>query len=376
MNEHIDIDADAMQSIGSIVNNITAKSAPDGVAFHEPGIYFGLSDEIYHADPALGSTGLKKLLSSAPDFWWQSSMNPAREPETDTPSKIFGRAVHRCVLEGRDAFEADYGPAPTPEEFPGCLRVTDDIKAFLEKAGLPKSGNKDVLIARAKEVSGCPIVFDDEVAAFSESGKIPLKREDYNRILAASAFIGANPHVAGAFQNGMPEVSVFWERDGVRMKARLDFLKMNAITDLKSIRNPLGKEFRKACRDRIAELDYTLSAEQYMEGRRQMGKLVAAGRVFGDHDRDWLRKVAANDVFAFVLVFWQAEGAPISHGFKLSPGNPLFAYARQSIAQAVHNYQTYLKQFGANTAWVLAEPLDELDETDLPVWWQQKQVKG
>ena len=29
---------------------------------HEDGIYFGMSDEEYHADPALGSTGLKKLI--------------------------------------------------------------------------------------------------------------------------------------------------------------------------------------------------------------------------------------------------------------------------------------------------------------------------
>jgi len=331
------IDRDGFQRVGTVINQIVADVAPSGASFHEPGIYFGLSDDLYHADPALGSTGLKRLLSSAPDFWWQSPMNPAREPETETPAKIFGKAVHRCVLEGRAAFEAEYAPT--------------------DYSGVTKEGKT-------------------ERAAIAAAGKKPLKREDFNRILAAAAFIKANPNLAGAFENGMPEVSIFWERDGVRLKARLDFLKMNAITDLKSIRNPLGKEFKKACRDRIAELDYTLSAEQYMEGRRQMARLVAEDRVFGDHDPSWLKQVAANSVYAFVLVFWQAEGAPISHGFKLSPGNPLFTYARQSIAQAIHIYQTFMKQFGPDTAWVLAEPLDELDETDLPVWWQQKQMKG
>lgn len=302
-----------------------------------PGIYFGMSDTDYHADSALGSTGLKRLLQSAPDFWWQSSMNPAREPEKETPAKVFGRAVHKCVLEGRAAFEAAYSPT----DFPGNVKAGKEERAIIEQAGM-----------------------------------IPLKRDDYERILAASAFICANQNLANAFVGGAPEVSVFWERDGLMLKARFDYLKLNAITDLKSIRNKTGKEFAKACRDAVANYEYALSADHYMEGRRQMARLISEGAVYGDHDADWLKRVAANEVFAFVLVFWQAEGSPISQGFKLSPGNPMLGQARYWIDKAIETYRRFMAEYGTDTAWILADPLQELDDSDMPIWWQVKQNTG
>lgn len=203
-----------------------------------------------------------------------------------------------------------------------------------------------------------------------------MKIDNWTKILAAAAFIKANKTLASAFENGMPEVSVFWTANGVRFKCRFDYLKLNAISDLKSIANRSDKEFQKACRDAVASYDYIVSAEHYRDGRSQMKRLFDEGRVFGNVDREWLRKVVNNEVFAFVFVFWQKDGAPISHGIKLSPGNPLFTYARSMIAQAVENYNRYMSEFGTDTAWVPSTPLDELDETDLPVWYQQRLMNG
>lgn len=373
----IDIDRDGFQPLGKVVNEVVSDVARQiGKPFHAPGIYFGLSDQEYHADPALGSTGLKTLLASAPDFWWQSPMNPARDPEKETEAKLFGRAVHKCVLEGRDAFEGEYAPKPSEDEYPGSLRTVDDLRLFLKQNRLPSSGNKAELIGSAKTVPGCPVVFDDVVDVANASGKQLLKRDDFNRILAASAFIKANPNLSGAFSGGMPEVSIFWEENGVRLKARHDYLKMNAISDLKSIRNSMGIDFKAACRNRIASLNYLLSAEHYCEGRRQMERLISDGAVYGDHDPKWLKGVARNDAYAFVLVFWQAEASPISHGFKLSPGNPLFAHARSEIKNAITIYQLFMREFGTDTAWILKEPLEELDQTELPNWWHYKQSVG
>lgn len=326
-----------MLPVGVAANTVVAEAAP----LIPNGIHFGLSDEAYHADPALGSTGLKDLIDNAPDFWWTSWMNPAREPEKETPAKIFGRAVHKAVLEGRDAFEARYGAC----DHPGNV-----------KAGIA------------------------ERQALAEVQKIPLKREEYNRILAASAFIKANSFLGDAFKGGQPEVSVFWTADDIRFKCRFDYLKMRAIADLKSIRNPLNKPFVQACRDRIAGLDYVVSAAHYMDGRRQMSRLLKAGAVFGVNDdprvMPWLIEASGVKEYAFVFVFWQAEGAPISHGFQVSPGNPILDGARHSIAQAVTNYRKFMDEFGTAAAWVPSTPLEELDETDLPIWWQVKQNTG
>jgi hypothetical protein len=334
----IKFDRDEFQSIGTIASKVVKEAAEKaGFTEHPDGIYFGMSDAVYHADTALGSTGLKKLVGNAPDFWWDSWMNPARDENDDTPAKIFGRQLHLCVLEGLEKFKTFHAPQYN-------------------------SANRKEGIAEIKEITA--------------AGKVPVKFKDYAKILAASAFIKANKTLANAFEGGQPEVSVFWTVDGVRFKARFDYLKLNAITDLKSIANRNDKAFAKACRDAVASYDYIISAEHYTEGRRQLKRLLSEGRVFGSYDPEWLTKVAANEVFAFVFVFWQKDGAPISHGIKLSPGNPLFSYARSMIAQAVSNYRTYLAEFGTETAWVPSTPLEELDETDLPVWYQQRLMTG
>lgn len=326
-----------MHSIGIAAHQVAAEVAP----IIPDGIHFNLSETAYHGDPALGSTGLKDLIDNAPDYWWDSWMNPARPEEKETDAIRFGRAVHKCVLEGRDAFEAFYAPC----DFPGNIKAGKEEREKIEARGM-----------------------------------LPLKRDEFNRILAASAFIRANSYLRDAFTGGQPEVSVFWTVDGIRYKARFDYLKMRAIADLKSIRNPLNKSFVQACKERIASLDYVISAAHYMDARRRMAGFVKAGLVYGAPDteqfRSWLIQVAGITEFAFVFVFWQAEGAPISHGFTISPGNPILETAKQSIAKAVWNYQKFTEEFGTSAAWVPSTPLEELDETDMPIWWQQKQLKG
>lgn len=301
------------------------------------GIYFGMPDAVYHASNALGSSMLKKLEDRGSDFWWESWMNPARPEDKDTPSKLFGRQLHTCVLEGQDVFKSTYEPAYHP----------GNIKAGKE-----------------------------ERARIQEAGKLAIKYEDYRHILAASAFIKANKTLASAFEGGEPEVSVFWTEDGIQFKARFDYLKLRAITDLKSIRNKYGKEFRQCCRDAIGNYEYLVSAEHYREGRAQMAGLMQRGNVFGTVDEEWLSKIVRNELFAFVFVFWQAEGAPISHGIKMSPNNPLFEIARQKIIKAIHNYKTFMREFGPDVAWVPTTDLEELDETDLPFYYQRKLASG
>lgn len=308
---------------------------------HADGIYFGMSDTEYHADLALGSTGLKKLVDNAPDFWWTSGFNPAKEEEKDdTPSKVFGRQLHQCVLEGVDKFKA--GHAPT--YFPGNI-----------KAG------------------------KEEVAAIKAASMVPVKFKEYGRILAASAFIKANTFLKSAFEGGYPEVSVFWTEDGIRYKARFDYLKMRAITDLKSIRAKTEKPFRQLCTDALGSYDYLVSAAHYSEGRRRMAGLIRQGLVFGAEENGvkmpWLIECAGQP-FAFVFVFWKAEGSPISKGFKLSPENPLFEMAHARIGRAVANYRKYMEEFGSDVAWVLNEPLEELDATDLPAFYHQRIATG
>src|SRR3990167_4707282 len=72
---------------------------------HAPGVVFGMPAATYHDDPSLGASDLKRLLRSPADFWWFSKLNPNREPTPDSPAKLKGRALHKLILEGPEAFE-------------------------------------------------------------------------------------------------------------------------------------------------------------------------------------------------------------------------------------------------------------------------------
>lgn len=294
------------------------------------GIYFGLDDSEYHADPALGSTDIRRLLKSGPDYWWESAHNPLKEEDDQTVAQKFGRAVHKFVLEGEVAFLGCYAP--------------------VDLSGTTKAGKV-------------------ERAEIEAAGKTWLKRDDFNRILLSGQMIRANPNLSEAFSGGRSEVSVFWQRpDGIRLKCRFDYLKVRAISDLKSTRNSRGIDFVEACRRSMAEYKYEIQASHYAEGRAQIGPLHADGLVYGDCDPAWLQKVADNPDFAFVFVFWQATSAPITWACSMSPGNPVMESGRHEIEQALERYRQFVATFGLENPWILSEPVREIDAADYPAW--------
>lgn len=301
---------------------------------HADGIYFAMPDEEYFADAALGSTDLKRLLASGPDYYWHSRMNPLRPKDTSTPARLFGRAVHKIVLEGRPAFEALY------------VRRPDDLARLTAK----------------------------ERAVLAPNGQDVLDGEDYDRILVAGQLITKNPDLVTAFTGGMPEVSIFWTVTGedgfkVQLKARFDYLKARGIGDLKSIRNTRGIEFPSACRRAISDWRYDVQAASYLNGRAQFTRLASEGRVFGDHDPAFLSAVVGCIEFGFQFVFFQATDAPITWSTSLSPGNPILEHAAADIDRALLVYRRFMERFGPDAMWVLQEPVEELDVSAMPAWF-------
>ena len=298
------------------------------------GIYFDLPEDEYHADAALGSTDLRRLLASGPDYWWQSSLNPNQPEHKSSPSLEFGRALHKLVLEGHQAFSVRF------------VRRPDNLVR---------------LDAKAKEVL-CP------------NGEAVLDGDDFDRIMISGELIARNPDLAAAFEGGVPEVSVFWDQtlgEGfvVRCKARFDYLKIRGIGDLKSIRNYMGRPFAEACTRSVVEYRYDMQAAHYLEGRAEVARMVADGLVFGDHDPAWLKRAAGCRTFAFQFVFFQAEGAPITWSRSLSPGNPILDIAERDRDKALQIYREFKQSFADADMWLLQEPVTELDINDLPRWY-------
>ena len=315
-------------TIGSAAAAVVEKIEPKREPF-APGIYFGLDEAVYHADPAIGSTGMKKLADNPPDYWFYSPHNQMREEAEDTSARLFGRAIHKFVLEGREAFETNYAPT--------------------DHKGNVKAGK-------------------EERQLIEELGKTAIGRDDWNRIMMAGTIIRSNPSISTAFAGGQPEVSVFWERDGIRRKARFDYLKPRAVVDLKSNANTMNDDFVTSCRKSIASYRYDVQAAHYFEARAQVCALVTGGAVFGNYDTEWLHKVAATNEWAFVWIFYQSKGAPLTWGTTISPGNGILDLARATLAKSEDNYRTFVDRFGLDQPWVISEPLDELDVNDLPAW--------
>lgn len=309
---------------------------------HAPGIYFGLDEDAYHADPSLGSSDVRRLRNVPYDWWWHSGNNPLRPSDGDDKTAkqgvdhgdalTIGSAMHLFVLQGRETFERRFVCRP------------HDVRRLTDKTA----------------------------ARIAPAGEQILWEDDYHRIMIAGSTLRSNPHLRGAFVDGAAEVSVFWTREFegrlIPKKARFDFLKPRAIADLKSIRNSRKIEFVEACRRAIGERRYDMQAAHYLEGRARLRSLIRDGAVYGEHDSSLIERISAVRDWAFVLVFFQADDAPLSWGCILSPNNPLVETARAHIRQALSNYVMCAEEFGFDQPWLIASSLQELSDGDLPPW--------
>jgi hypothetical protein len=329
----------------------TNPAAVKAAKMHTPGIYFGLPDQEYFDDPALGSGDMRALVKEgAPGYWWQSPYNPNKPDDDDKPSLILGKAIHKLVLEGEPEFDRYFIRSPHSDEMSGPEKAaaTKDLKKRLHEAGR----------------------FDVTV----------LPGKDFDRAVIASAMITRNPSLRTAFQNGAPEVSIFWTRgDGIRRKARIDYLKPRGVGDLKSASNFKKVEFPRACRETIANMRYEIQAAHYLEARAMIPRLATDGLVFGDHDPDLLEAVCGTRQFAFQFVFFATTGAPVPWSCILSPTpdpdapqNPILDVAMREIDRATDLFTAAMTHFGPDVMWTDQSKPGELHLAEMPGWWARQ----
>lgn len=299
------------------------------------GIHFGLSDELYHADPALGSSNIRRLRQSVFEFWYESTMNPQRPRAKETDALVVGKAVHKIVLEGRKPFDAAYVRRPDDDE--GATGS--------EKGATTKAAN----------------------AAAEKIGKESLHGDDYDRALVAGAIIHQHPDLEGAFTNGMPEVSLFFtDAHGVRQKVRWDYLKIRGFGDIKTIANERRKPIAEACRWAIKDYRLDMQMGHYLRGRTMLARLVGDGAVFGDHDATWLKKVAASKEHAGQLVFLQKTGAPLVWSRVFSIANPAVKIALDHVDEGLAAFRRCMAEYGPTEMWSEVPPVEEFSADEMP----------
>lgn len=335
---------------------------------YETGLYFGLPEEAYHALPCLSASGVKNLLISRMDFWARSWMNPLRE-QVDSEAFKIGKAYHKRILEGRAAFESCYCGQFNPSDYPCALSTNDEIKAELRRRGLQVSGNKAELKARLVASDPSVEFLDDVYQQWRETvldGREELDEQLISRIEVAAAMIEKHPELSKCFQGGYPEVSVVWVQDGITFKSRFDYLKIRAISDLKTFANMMNKPVEAAIYHAMAGEKYHIQAAMYDNAVKQAVKFAREGRVFGHVDPAWIKRFAQSKEHDFYFVFQQKGIAPVARGFKF-PKGLMFGCGQQAIEDASRVFLDCIRTFGTDP-WVDTTPIGEFDDGRFPIW--------
>lgn len=144
----------------------------------------GLPAEQYHAVPALSASGARTLMATCPATYYSTSpLNPQAVRE-DRALFDAGTAAHLAILE-LSQIDARV-----------CWIAFDDFKSK------PAQQARDEARAR---------------------GQVPLLVKHGETLTALRRAIAAHPEAARLLTGGVAERSIFWTRDGVRCKARLDY---------------------------------------------------------------------------------------------------------------------------------------------------------
>lgn len=229
-------------------------AATEGVIVTEPGVYDGLPEDFYHADPvpngSLSVSGAKRLLppSCPAIFAWEREHGRPDRRVFD-----FGHAAHKKVLG-----------------------VGADIVVVQRTA---KDGSQsDAEDYKSKSAQE----HREEIRA---AGKVPLLASEVAQVDAMAARLYEHP-VAQTLLNpdfGRPEQSAFWPdpATGVWRRARFDWLSEPVdgqliVSDYKTADSANPDQFERV----LARLDYAMQASWYVDAAIDLGLADVAEFLF------------------------------------------------------------------------------------------------
>lgn len=246
------------------------------------GVFSDLSNDDYHSDLAIGSSGLKRFLVS-PLHYWAAYLDPERKPRDYKHFRV-GRAWHAAVFEpqafgDRYAANHDVNPLTTRAKLLAeCLADADRFKAM---RGIPddiKLTTKEgkALAAEIEAAGGAPVQQSD-LNFISEwmpklSGRDVLPGDSLVAVQKMAGIARALPISRVVFdqlaEHGAAEVSLFTvdPASGLRLKVRPDYMLRpcpmfpnGLIIDGKTTTDASASGFAR----QVWNLDYGLQAALY-----------------------------------------------------------------------------------------------------------------
>lgn len=361
-----------------------------------PGLYFGMPENLYHAIPAVSSSGMKNILVSPPDFYFNSWLNPLRDEDAEDEDakewRRFGRASHTRILEGKTVFDTLYCVEFLAPE--GCLDTVSDMRKFCSENGIDTKGSskwaKPDWINQIKMVAPHALIAEIEKEKYyrETGGKIQMSEKEMRRIEIAAAMIEKHPQLQHCFTGGHAEVSVVWYEDitdpstgevvRVWFKARFDYLKPRAIVDLKTFTNMQNKPIDMALYNAMAGLKYHIQVGHYTNAARhaalfaQEGVITTYGQRFTPTPA-FIEELAKGhrertiEDHDFFFVFQKKGGAPLARGKKFPRTMGMMKCAEASIQQAIGLFLQYSAEFGTGI-WVDKTGITDFEDSLFPVW--------
>lgn len=350
------------------------KGEAGGCPYHEPGIYFSLASDLYHADNSLGSSSIKAIATDP--FEWQFSR--LYGDDLDTEALRWGSAIHARLLEGKKILEEQFCHEFDSTLTEGALDTNAELTEWLKERGVKglSGKRKDDLIAAVREIDPeQPIAAVIKAKWDAENeGKVMLPPKRWAQIETAARWLQRDPLLSavmtdGTFNAGAPEVSVFYEDRGVRLKARFDRLLRHAIIDVKSFAPWFSGNLEGAAIKVIERMRYDVQEASYRRAWHAAKKLFAEGRVFGEEPvPGFLADCFNRDEPGWIWIFVKSTGAPQP---LVVEWNARFAMraAADKVEQAINDYIRLRDEYGEDNEWPPMRPALTVDDTMLPTWF-------
>ncbi|HET7385513.1 MAG TPA: PD-(D/E)XK nuclease-like domain-containing protein, partial [Nocardioidaceae bacterium] len=202
----------------------------------EPGVYYDLPAEVYHAQRDwLSWSQMKNLIPPSTPAHFKSALDA---PEEHKRHFDLGKVVHTLTLGDGEEFVV--------------------VQALTRSKEPYDAASYDTVSAQRHR---------DEIY---DQGKVPILRHELEAAQAMADAVRAHPIANALLSNGRPEVSLFWvdPATGVKCRARVDWLPNKVegrrliVADLKSAVSAAPSEFAKAA----ANFGYYGQALHYSDG--------------------------------------------------------------------------------------------------------------
>lgn len=248
----------------------------EGMKIKKPCIIRNMPDVVYHSTIGLSTSGLKMLLD-CPALYFDKYLSGTYIEEEKACYKI-GKACHKYILEGADAFEKTYWHNPF-----GKMVKSDLVKELMKRA--LKNNNSLLMfgdISKIKDIEKFLSTKSNEQLQGAllqvdkiERKEIELDCNELNQIVSLGQAINNNRHAKNAFsQKGESELSIFWvdEETGLWLKCRPDFLPYDCklIPDYKTCQSAKPEKFASD----FINLKYHVQAALYRTGIYEVTKYL------------------------------------------------------------------------------------------------------